>query len=327
MQSPLIHQRLDPELTHRSIDVRDGERIHVVERGVGPLVLLVHGFPDTWRTWRHQLHGLADAGCRAVALDLRGCGQSSRPGPVEAYRMLKNVADCVAVVGGLGERTATVIGHDVGSPIASSSALLRPDVFPAVGLVGVPYAPPGGPRPTQAMARAGGAEQFYVDYFQQVGPAEHEIEADPHRWLAGFAAALSGDSPHGDVFTIPDGGRMSDRFPADDLPGWLDQADLDERASELARTGAVGALNRYRNMDRDWEDLAAWEGLALHQPSLFVAGSADVSVQWMADAIAAFPSTLPNLHASSLIKGGGHWVHQECPEQVNALLVDFLRNA
>lgn len=325
--SPNRRVDVEPELVHRSIGVRGGERIHVVERGAGPLVLLIHGFPDTWRTWRHQLRGLADAGFRAVALDLRGCGQSSRPEPIAAYRMLANVADCVAVVEALGERTATVIGHDVGSPIASSCALLRPDIVTAVGLLGVPYAPPGGPRPTDALALAGGSEQFYVTYFQQVGPGEREIEEDPRRWLAGFTSALSGDTPYPDVFTVPHGGRMSDRFPVGDLPSWLDEADLDDRAGEIARGGAAGALNRYRNIDRDWQDLAAWDGLALHQPSLFVAGGSDTSVQWMADAIAAFPSTLPALRSSSLIDGGGHWVHQEHPDPVNALLVDFLRHS
>lgn len=155
----------DVDLTHRTLDVHDGQRIHLVERGDGPLVLLVHGFPDTWRSWRHQLRGLEDAGFRAAALDLRGCGQSSRPDPIEAYRMIANVADCTAVVAALGEQTATIIGHDVGSPIASSSALLRPDLFTAVGLLGVPYAPPGGPRPTEALGQVGGQEQFYVSYF------------------------------------------------------------------------------------------------------------------------------------------------------------------
>jgi pimeloyl-ACP methyl ester carboxylesterase len=314
----------DDQLTHRFVETGDVQRIHVVERGEGPLVLLLHGFPDTWRGWRHQLRGLADAGFRAVALDLRGCGQSSRPEQVEAYRMLLNVADCLTVVDALGERTACIVGHDVGSPVAGTAALVRPDVFDRVALLGVPYAPPGGPRPTSVLAFAGGDEQFYVNYFQQVGPIEQEIEADPRAWLAGFYSALS-EPGHEDVFTIPTGGRMRDRFPAGEPPRWLDANDLEAQTEELARLGVTGALNRYRNIDRDWEDLAVRRGLPLRQPSLFVAGSRDASVQWMAGAIEAFPQTMPGLVQSVLIDDAGHWVHQERPDEVNAVLIDFLR--
>jgi len=117
---------------------------------------------------------------------------------------------------------------------------------------------------------------------------------------------------------------MSDRFPTSRLPGWLDEAELDERAADLARTGATGALNRYRNIDRDWEDLAAWEGAALRQPSLFLAGAHDPSLAWMADAIDAFPTTLPGLRIRHVVEGAGHWVHEERPGEVGQLLSAFL---
>ncbi|HEX7535468.1 MAG TPA: alpha/beta hydrolase [Dermatophilaceae bacterium] len=118
---------------------------------------------------------------------------------------------------------------------------------------------------------------------------------------------------------------MSDPFPTGDLPSWLDQIELDRQADDLVRAGAAGALNRYRNMDRDWEDLATWDGVALHQPSLFLAGAHDASVSWTAAAIAAFPTTLPELRTSRLLESAGHWVHQERPDEVNELLVAFMR--
>lgn len=124
-------------MKHRLVDVPGG-RIHLVEHGQGPLVLLVHGFPESWYSWRHQLPALAEAGCRAAAIDVRGYGRSSKPSHVDAYGMLAHVADNVGVVHALGKTTATVIGHDWGSPIAANSALLRPDVFTAVGLLSVP---------------------------------------------------------------------------------------------------------------------------------------------------------------------------------------------
>lgn len=205
-----------PGATHRTVDVPGG-RIHCVEQGTGPLVLLVHGFPESWYSWRHQLPALAAAGHRAVAIDVRGYGRSSAPAATDAYRMLAHVADNTAVVHGLGEETATVVGHDWGSPIAANSALLRPDVFTAVGLLSVPYAPRGGPRPTDGFAGIGGEEEFYVSYFQTPGRAEAEIEPDVRGWLAGFYAGLSGDThapaDHPGLFFVPPGARMADRFP------------------------------------------------------------------------------------------------------------------
>ncbi|WP_327105521.1 alpha/beta fold hydrolase [Nonomuraea glycinis] len=315
------------DVTHRSVSAPAG-RIHVVEQGEGPLVLLVHGFPESWYSWRHQLPALAAAGYRAVAMDVRGYGRSSKPADVAAYRMLDLVEDNVAVVRELGEETAVIVGHDWGSPIAARSALLRPEVFRAVGLLSVPYSPPGGPRPSEAFARMGGGEEFYISYFQEPGRAEAEIEPDVRGWLAGIYAALSADTmpppdapaPH----FVSRGGRMRDRFPAGRLPAWLSEEDLEVYAGEFERTGLTGGLNRYRNMDRDWEDLADFQGAPLKQPSLFVGGALDASTTWLADAISAYPTTLPGLVSSHLLAGCGHWIQQERPEEVNEILTGWL---
>ncbi|GAA2435757.1 alpha/beta hydrolase [Actinomadura vinacea] len=314
-----------PEARNRLVEVAGG-RIHLVEQGSGPLVLFVHGFPESWYSWRHQLPAVAAAGFRAVAVDLRGYGRSSKPRDVQDYRMLAHIADNVGVVRALGEETAIIIGHDVGSPIAAASALLRPEVFTSVALLSVPYAPPGGPRPTGVFAQMGG-DEFYVSYFQEPGRAEAEIEPDVRGWLAGFYAALSADTKtdHDELFLVPPKGTLRDRFTDTALPTWLTETDLDVYAAEFERTGLTGALNRYRNMDRDWEDLAAWRGAPIVQPSLFVAGGLDASITWMADAIKAFPATLPGLDSSHILDGCGHWVQQERPDAVNEILTDWLR--
>ncbi|MFJ4190471.1 alpha/beta fold hydrolase [Kitasatospora sp. NPDC089509] len=316
------------DLRHRTVEGPAG-RLHLVEQGTGPLVLLVHGFPESWYSWRHQLPALAAAGYRAVALDVRGYGRSSKPAATDAYRMLDLVADNLAVVRALGEERAVIVGHDWGSNIAATSALLHPEVFRAVALLSVPYAPPGGPRPSEVFAQMGGDQEFYVSYFQEPGRAEAEIEPDVRGWLAGFYAALSADTmpgrdepdPH---FVARSGGRLRDRFPAGRLPGWLTEDDLDVYAGEFERTGLTGALNRYRSMDRDWADLAPYGGAPITQPSLFIGGTLDASTTWMADAIAAYPTTLPGLTASHLLDGCGHWIQQERPEEVNRLLTSWL---
>ncbi|MEU6431694.1 alpha/beta hydrolase [Microbispora sp. NPDC046973] len=314
-------------LTHRLVPSPAG-RIHLVEQGSGPLVLLVHGFPESWYSWRHQLPVLAAAGYRAVALDVRGYGRSSKPADVSAYRMLELVEDNVAVVRALGERTAVIVGHDWGATIAADSALVRPEVFRAVGLLSVPYAPRGGPRPSEVFARMGGEEEFYVSYFQEPGRAEAEIEPDVRGWLAGLYAALSADTmpPAGapDPHFVSRGGRLRDRFPAGRLPAWLSADDLDAYAAEFERTGLTGALNRYRAMDRDWEDLAGFDGAPITQPSLFVGGALDASTTWMADAIAAYPVTLPGLVSSHVLDGCGHWIQQERRDEVNEILTGWL---
>ncbi|MEU6522400.1 alpha/beta hydrolase [Streptomyces sp. NPDC046924] len=315
------------EITHRSI-ASPGGRIHLAEQGTGPLVLLVHGFPESWYSWRHQLPVLAAAGYRAVALDVRGYGRSSKPAATDAYRMLALVEDNVTVVHALGEESAVVVGHDWGAPIAANSALLRPDVFRAVGLLSVPYTPRGGTRPSEVFARMGGDEEFYVSYFQEPGRAEAEIEPDVRGWLAGLYAALSPDTMPApgapDPHFVSKGGTMRDRFPVGRRPAWLGESDLDFYAGEFERTGFTGALSRYRNMDRDWEDLAAFHGSPVTQPSLFIGGALDASTTWSAKAIEAYPVTLPGLVSSHLLDGCGHWIQQERPAEVNRLLTDWL---
>jgi pimeloyl-ACP methyl ester carboxylesterase len=324
-------------MRHQVVDAR-GTRIHCVEEGSGPLVLLVHGFPESWYSWRYQLPVIAEAGFRAVAIDVRGYGRSSAPLEVEAYGMLQHVSDNLGVVEALAGRgsPAIVIGHDWGAPIAAHSALLRPDIFTAVATLSVPYSPPGRRRPTEAFAemgrQAGQDEEFYISYFQEPGRAEREAEIDVRSWLLGFYVAASGDgdrpaSGGGTIATVARGKMLRDRFPAPGpLPGWLTEDDLGFYAGEFERTGFRGALNRYRNVDRDWQDLQPWRGAPIRVPSLFIGGEKDGPTMWGARAIARFPDTLPDLRGSHILPRCGHWVQQERPDEVSRLLVDWLKS-
>jgi len=314
---------------HR-IEHVNGVRIHCVEAGDGPLVLMIHGFPESWYSYRHQLDAVANAGYRAVAIDVRGYGRSSKPVEIDAYRMIRKVADNVELVRALGETEAVIVGHDWGAPIAWTSALLRPDVFRGVAGLSVPYSPPGEHRPSDVFRMMAGAEEFYIEYFQQPGRAEAEIEADVARWLRGFYFSASGDAPPPDpgaatMATIPHGAKMIDRFTIpDELPAWLTDDDLAFYVEEFERTGLTGGLNRYRNVDRDWEDLAAFRHQPIDVPALFIGGDRDGPTVWGAASIEAFPTTLPKLHRSIILPGCGHWTQQERPAEVNAALIDFL---
>ena len=317
------------ELKHRIVSA-NGIRIHLVEAGSGPLVLMVHGFPESWYSWRHQLHAVADAGFHAVAIDVRGYGRSSAPAPIDEYRMMKHVGDNLGVVEALGESHAIIFGHDWGAPIAANSALLRPDVFRALALISVPYSPRGSRRPTEAFRLMGGKEEFYIEYFQQLGRAEAEIEPDVRNWLLGFYYGASGDAPPikdgKTMATIPAGGKLRDRLPIPEkLPAWLTADDLDFYVDEFERTGLTGGLNRYRNVDRDWEDFAAFAGQPITVPSLFIGGEKDGPTRWGGAAIANFNKTLPGLRGSHILSGCGHWVQQERPHEVNELLVKFVK--
>lgn len=316
------------DIRHQIVST-NGIRIHTAECGEGPLVLLVHGFPESWYSWRYQLPALAAAGYRAVAIDVRGYGRSSAPPAIEDYRMLKMVGDVVGLVPALGADRATLVGHDWGAPIVWNSALLRPDLFRGVAGLSVPYSSPAaaGARPTAGFrARAGEGNEFYIGYFQQPGRAEAEIEQDVRGWLLGFYYCASGDIEDGPNISIVERGKqLRDKFVyPDELPAWLTEADLDYYAAEFERTGFSGGLNRYRNVDRDAEDLVAFAGRPIQIPALFIGGGKDGPTIWGTPAISRFPDTLPQLHKSIIIEGSGHWIQQEHPDPTNTELIEFL---
>ena len=307
-----------------------GTRIHVAEVGTGPMVLFVHGFPESWYSWRHQLPVVAEAGMRAVAIDVRGYGSSDVPDEVEAYRLMDLAGDCVGVVEALGEPTAVIVGHDWGSPIAAAAARLRPDVFTAVALLSVAYDPRDTMRPTDVFKMMGGDDEFYIEYFQEPGRAEAEIAVNAERWLEGFYFTASGDCPpfasdERPMGLIGPGEKMSDsfRYP-DKLPAWMTLDDLAFYAAEFARVGFSGGLNRYRCVDLDWVDLRAWHGAPIRQPSLYIGGEKDGPTIWGAGSISRCPQTLPGLHAAVILPGVGPWMQQEDATGVNVALLDFL---
>ena len=177
------------ELTHR-FATTNGIRMHFVEVGTGPPVVMCHGFPECWYSWRHQLPALAEAGYRAVALDLRGFGQTDNPKEVEAYSVLQLSGDLVGLLDALGEKKAVVIGHDLGAGLAQYAALLRPDLFRAVGLLSVPFVPRGNESPSQWEQRKYPGKVFYQQRYREPG-FERVLDADPRAVILNGLYALS----------------------------------------------------------------------------------------------------------------------------------------
>jgi pimeloyl-ACP methyl ester carboxylesterase len=306
-------------ITHRTLEV-NGIRLHIAEQGQGPLVILCHGWPELWYSWRRQLPALAAAGYHAVAPDMRGYGETSAPDDISAYTLLHLVGDMVGLVAALGETRAIIIGHDWGANVAWAAAQLRPDLFPAAVAMSVPFRRRGPVRPSEALHRAG-QQNFYWLYFQQPGVAEAEFEREVGTTFLRIAAGRASS------LIVPPGHGFLDSFSEPErLPDWLTAEDLRVYVDTYRRTGFRGGLNWYRNIDRNWELSAPWQDVAIRQPVLFIAGEDDgvAKAPVSAAAIAQLAETVPGLKRKLMIKGAGHWIQRERPDEVNAALVEFL---
>ncbi len=308
------------KISHRTVPA-NGLRFHIAEAGQGPLVLLCHGFPECWYSWRHQLPALADAGFHAVAPDMRGFGQTDAPDDLAEYTIVHSMADMVELVLALGEQHAVIVGHDWGAPVAWNSALLRPDVFRAVAGMSVPYRARPRVPPMKAL-RDAATTNFYWQYFQKPGVAEAEFERDIERTVR---ALLYGKGIS--LMMKPGNGFLTEATIPPNLPSWLTEEDIAYLVETYKRSGYRGGLNWYRNIDRNWELSAAWEGKTIQQPALFIAGSDDPVVKFAAKALDQLPETVPGLKKTLIIPDSGHWIQQERPAEVNAALLEFLRAA
>jgi pimeloyl-ACP methyl ester carboxylesterase len=331
-RSSLSYAQATGSVTHRTIGA-NGINLHFVEQGEGPPIVLCHGFPELWYSWRHQLAALSAAGFRAVAVDMRGYGQSDRPEAIDQYTLLHLVGDMVGLLDALGVQQAVIAGHDWGAPVAWHAALLRPDRFRAVIALSLPYLQRSPVAPTLAMPRRKDSV-FYPLYFQEPGVAEAEFERDVRQT---FLKVLAGGSvaggsrerlPGDPLGMVPrDGGLLADRPTPASLPNWLTEADLDFYVREFERTGFRGGLNWYRNIDRNWELLAPLEGAKVTVPALYMAGDGDLIMAFpgMDRVIANLANNVPQLRGKVILPGCGHWTQQERASEVNAAMIDFLR--
>jgi pimeloyl-ACP methyl ester carboxylesterase len=323
------------QATHRVIET-NGIHMHLGEQGEGPLVILCHGFPELWYSWRHQLQALAEAGYHAVAPDMRGYGQTDRPEEIEKYSLLQLVGDMVGVLDALGADEAVIAGHDWGAPVAWHAALLRPDRFRGVIGLSVPFRPRGPALPTTVMPQTDDAV-FYQLYFQTPGVAEAEFERDIRLTICNLLYLFSRDAPPPEVSEsngqsvgmVPwKGGFLTKMANPVPIPSWLTETDIDFYTSEFTRTGFRGGLNWYRNIDRNWEVLAPFAGMRVTIPALYIAGDRDLVVAFrgMDQLIPRLSKFVPQLRGTIMLPGCGHWTQQERASEVNAAMIDFLQH-
>lgn len=308
----------------------DGISQQILEAGSGPLVLLIHGFPELGISWRAQVEALAAGGFHAVAPDMRGYGGSDKPSGTPAYSILHLVGDMVDLVRALGETECVVVGHDWGAPVAWHCALMRPDMFRAVAGLSVPFQPrrPGGP-PTPAMAaiaKRAGMGELYISQFQS--PDAHlAFEADVATALRKGFHAYDGATPDGrrsTGFIAPGQTFLSSVEDDAALPPWMSEVHFREYVDAFSAGGFKGPIDWYRCLDLNWSLTAFLQGARIRQPSLFIVGERDPVRLYAGQHEATLKDWLTDLRGRHVLPGAGHWVQQERPEDVNRLLLAFL---
>ena len=316
------------EVTHRTVET-NGIRMHLAEMGTGPLVVLCHGFPELWYSWRHQLRALAEAGFRVVAPDMRGYGQTDRPEAIDQYTLFHMLGDMVGLLDALGTERSVVAGHDWGATVAWHAVQLRPDRFRAVIGLSVPFRARGSARPTTLMPQTDDAI-WYQLYFQEPGVAEAEYDRNARVVFHAGKISISGNAlpatrPFG---MVPRHGRpFRWDAPAPPLPAWLTEADVDFYTAEFTRTGFRGGLNWYRNIDRNWELLAPFDGLKVAVPALYIAGDRDPVLKFpgMDRHLADMAKFVPQLRDALMLPGCGHITQEERAGEVSAAMIGFMR--
>ena len=320
---------------HRFVEV-NGVRLHVVDEGDGPLLILLHGFPFLWYLWRHQIKALAAAGYRVIAPDQRGYGQSAQPFGLTSYDITRLVGDVIGLIQESGAPSAVVVGQDWGSPITYFTGLMRPDIVRAVVMMCSPPDPWSPVKPSQR--RGTSLEYAHLNFYQEYlarPTTPHEIMSDLRAFLAGIFYSTSGSCTDAEqwrwVWTDKETFFDTLTVPKT-LPAYLSQQALDYYVDQFSRSGIAGAAAWYAAIESDWEARAFLAGAVAHQPALFLYGERDPSLKVLngidrqGPAFAALHTTFSNMKDVIKLSGVGHTPPEEKPDEVNEILLKFLRS-
>lgn len=323
-------------LRHSQLRVA-GIDLHLAQQGEGPLVVLCHGYPGLWYSWRHQIPALAAAGYRAVALDMRGYGRSSRPLDSDEYGFDKTSADVLAVLDHFGEDEAVLFGHDFGANLAWHMGIHHADRIRGIASLCVPYdmemAGGSDSLPSGLFAEIAENHFFHMHYYQAVGVAEAHTAGHEREFLKRLFWALCGEGSLLDWTDFPmEGTRYLDVLaepPSDPPWPWLSAEDFDYYVQEYLCAGSdlafIGGINSYRAMDRNWRLYRDSAHAEVPVPALFVGGAADPVTELAGEAaFEGMRAKVKDLRGLELLPGAGHFIQQEAPEALNRLLVGFL---
>ncbi|HEX3793456.1 MAG TPA: alpha/beta hydrolase [Acidimicrobiales bacterium] len=321
------------DITHTQIP-SNGIELHVATAGPedGKPVVLVHGFPELWYSWRHQLSALGDAGYRAIAVDQRGYGDSSLPKEVSDYGSDKLTGDLCGLLDHFGYEKADFVGHDWGAMVVWEMGRLHPERVSSIYNMSVPYSAAPAP-PTDIFKVIFEGKFFYMLYFQPVGPAEAEFEADPRHFLRTMLYAAGGEGMANANALAIDAPAEGTKFldilgtAPDVLPAWVTEHDVDVYAAAFEKSGFFGPVSFYRNMDANWHRSNGIEATVYTFPIGFLTGSLDPVNAMMPGAADAMAGTFSDFRGGTMVDGAGHWVQQENPTEVNAALLAFLAEA
>ncbi|KAL3697312.1 hypothetical protein R1sor_011388 [Riccia sorocarpa] len=309
------------EITHRTLEV-NGIKMHIAEQGEGPLVLLLHGFPCLWYTWRHQISEIAKAGYHVVAPDQRGYGQTEAPEDPSKYTFFHLVGDVVGLIDALGEKQVYLIGHDWGAIVAWMTAILRPDLLKCLITLSVGFFARDPKLSLLGQMKAIYGERVYMQEYQEPGKAEADLTKDIKQAFLKFYGSRATS-----MFAATEGKSVLESLPSHDKPPkWITHDELQVYVDTFKRTGFTGALNWYRNLDKSWELMAAWTNKGTPVPALVIIGDHDLTFGFVRKSHESphFKAHVPN-GEFKIIPGAGHFILEEAPEVVNSLILDYLK--
>ncbi|KAK9933826.1 hypothetical protein M0R45_021001 [Rubus argutus] len=314
-------------IEHKTIKI-NGINMHVAEKGQGPVVLLLHGFPELWYSWRHQIQALASLGYRAVAPDLRGFGDTDAPVDPSSYTCLHLVGDLVALLDAVStdQEKVFVVGHDWGALIAWYFCLFRPDRVKALVNLSVQFFPRDPQNKTIESIRGVYGDDYYMCRFQEPGEIEAEFAQIGTARVVKELLTLRHPGP----LFLPKGKGFG--HPADApiaLPSWLSEDDVNYYVSKFEKKGFTGGLNYYRNIDRNWELTAPWTGAQVKVPTKFIVGDQDLVYNSLSakDFIhnGGFKKCVPSLEEVVVMEGAAHFINQEKADEISQHIFDFIK--
>ncbi|TYJ18354.1 hypothetical protein E1A91_A09G117700v1 [Gossypium mustelinum] len=313
---------------HRVIKV-NGINMHVAEKGEGPLILFIHGFPELWYSWRYQIAALSSKGYRAVAPDLRGYGDTDAPDLITSYTCFHIVGDLVQLLNIIApkEHKVLVVGHDWGAAIAWYMCLFTPDKVKAMFNLSVPFIPHNPQMNPIDGWRAIYGNDYYMCRFQEPGEIEAEFAEMGTETVVKAFLTYRVPGP----IMLPKGkpfGHSADTPVA--LPSWLSEEEVHYYVSKFDnKSGFTGGINYYRNLHRNWELMAPWTGCDVKVAAKFVVGDLDLvyHMPGMKEYIhnGGFKKDVPTLEEVVVMEGVGHFIHMEKPDEINNLIYDFFR--